>query len=234
MRAAADVKEKLLRLAARAMEVAPEDLEIAHGVASVVGVPEKSMTVAEIAGFAYFGGRHRPEEFDPALTATRSYDPPETYSNGCVVAVVEVDVDTGKVDLQRIVAVEDCGVMLNPMIVEGQIAGAVAQGIGGALYEELAYGEDGQFLAGTLMDYLYPSTCEVPPIEIGHIETPSPVTDGGVKGMGEAGGIAAPAAVANAVADALEPFGVQLDSLPLGPSQVLEMIMAAREKAVAI
>ena len=234
MRAAADVKEKLLQLAARALEVAPEDLEIANGVASVVGASEKSMTVAEIAGFAYFGGRHRPDEFDPALTATRSYDPPETYSNGCIAAVVEVDVDTGQVDLQRIVAVEDCGVMLNPLIVDGQIAGAIAQGIGGALYEDLAYGENGQFLAGTLMDYLYPSTCEVPPIEIGHIETPSPVTDGGVKGMGEAGGIAAPAAVLNAVADALDPFGVQFDRLPLGPSYVLELILAARAKAAAV
>ena len=117
--------------------------------------------------------------------------------------------------------------MLNPMVVEGQIAGATAQGIGGALYEDLAYDENGQFLAGTLMDYLYPSTTEIPEIEIHHIETPSTVTEGGIKGVGECGTIAAPAAVVNAVADALSPFRVTIDRTPLSPDRVLSLIRAA-------
>lgn len=224
MRAAGDVKQKLLRLAASAMEADPEDIELSQSVASIKGAPEKRMTIAEIAAYAYFGGESRPDDIEPALTSTRSYDPPECYSNGCVVVVVEVDAETGEIDIQRLVAIEDCGVMLNPMIVEGQVAGAVAQGIGGAIYESLEYGEDGQFLSGSLMDYLYPSSTEVPPMEIGHIETPSLFTDGGVKGMGEAGSIATPAAVLNAVADALSPFGVRIDSLPLGPSHVMALL----------
>lgn len=114
--------------------------------------------------------------------------------------------------------------MLNPMIVDGQVAGAIAQGIGGALLEEIVYGDDGQLQSATLMDYLYPSTTEVPDMDIQHLETPSPVTAGGVKGMGEAGSIAAPAAVINAVADALAPFGVSIDRAPLTPERVRELV----------
>ena len=162
------------------------------------------------------------------MTATRSYDPPETYANGTIVAIVEVDVATGFVDLQRVVAVEDCGIMINPMIVEGQVAGAIAQGIGAALYEECVYDDDGQARSTTLMDYLYPSTTEVPMIEMVHIETPSPVTEGGIKGVGEGGTIAAPAAIACAVADALAPFGIQIDRTPITPAYLLEKIDSAR------
>ena len=223
-RAAGDVKEKLIRLAASAMEAAPEDIELAHGTASIIGAPDKAMTIAEIAGYGYFGGDLRPAGMDPALTATRSYEPPECYSNGCIATVVEVDIGTGQVHIQRLVAVEDCGVMLNPMIVEGQVAGAVAQGIGGAMYESLEYDETGQFLSGSLQDYLYPSTCEVPAMELASLQTPSPFTDGGVKGMGEAGSIATPAALVNAVADALSPFGVTIDALPLSPSRILALL----------
>ena len=125
--------------------------------------------------------------------------------------IVEVDPGTGEIAIEQLVAVEDCGVMLNPMIVEGQVAGAIAQGLGSALLEECVYGEDGQFLSATLMDYLYPTSMEVPPIQIEHIETPSPVTIGGVKGVGEGGTISAPAAILNAIADALQPFGASID-----------------------
>jgi carbon-monoxide dehydrogenase large subunit len=223
-RAAADVKDKLVRLAANALEADPDDIELVRGTASIKGAPEKSMTIAEIAAYGYFGGDARPTGMDPALTATRSYEPPECYSNGCIATVVEVDTKTGELEIQQFVAVEDCGVMLNPMIVEGQVAGAVAQGIGGAMYESLEYGEDGQFLSGSLQDYLYPSSTEVPHIDMGHIETPSAFTDGGIKGMGEAGSIATPAALVNAVADALSPFGVTINSLPLGPSHIMALL----------
>lgn len=224
MRAASDVRDKLIRAAAHMLEAAAEDIVLVRGTASVKGAPARTLTLAEIADFVYFGGEARPGDLEPTLTATRHYDPPETYSNGCVVVCVEVDTGTGLVDIQRIVAVEDCGNMLNPLIVEGQVAGAIAQGIGGALYEDLVYDEaNGEFLSGSLMDYLYPSTCEVPAMEMGHIETPSPVTDGGVKGMGEAGSIATPAAIANAVADALAPFGADVTRLPLTPDYVLQL-----------
>ncbi|HLB03794.1 MAG TPA: xanthine dehydrogenase family protein molybdopterin-binding subunit [Gaiellaceae bacterium] len=229
-RAAAEVREKMVAIAAHALEASPEDIEIYDGNATVKGSPDKSISVTMIAYTAYFGafvGGSRPPGLDPALTATRSYEPPESYANGCVAAIVEVDVETGAVTLERVVAVEDCGTMLNPMVVEGQIAGAVAQGIGGALYEDLPYDENGQFLAASLLDYLYPSTMEIPTIEIHHIETPSTVTEGGIKGCGEGGTIAAPAAVVNAVADALSPLGVTIDRTPLSPDRVLSLIRAA-------
>jgi CO/xanthine dehydrogenase Mo-binding subunit len=185
-----------------------------------------------MVGFtAYFGafvGGSRPPGIDPVLTSTRSYDPPETYANGCAAAIVEVDVETGEVTIERAAIVDDCGVMLNPMVVDGQMIGAAAQGIGGALYEELAYDQDGNFLSGNLLDYLYPSALEIPPIEVGHLQTPSPVTEGGVKGCGEGGTIAMPAAVVNAVADALSPLGVTVGTTPLDPNRVLGLIREAR------
>lgn len=228
--AAGEVRTKLLRLAGKLFEASPGDIELRDGFASLRGAPVDPIPVAQLAGFGYFGGPDRPAEEEPALLATRSYDPPETYSNGCCAVLAEVDVETGLIRLERIVAVEDCGVMLNPMIVEGQVAGAVAHGIGIALLEEAAYDEDGQFLSGSLMDYLYPTAAELPPIEVIHIETPSAVTEGGVKGMGEAGTIAAPAALANAVADALAPFGVSIDRTPLTPSYILDQLRAARAR----
>jgi CO/xanthine dehydrogenase Mo-binding subunit len=230
LRAGKEVREKVIRMAAHAMEVSPGDIEITDGKAVVRGAPETSMTLQEIAFMAYYGGPKRPPDMEPALTSTRSYDPPETYSNGTIVAIVEVDVETGKVDLQRVVCCEDCGTMLNPMVVDGQMHGAISHGIGGSMYEDLAYDENGQFLAGSLMDYLYPSTMEVPPMEISHYETPSVVTEGGIKGMGESGNIAAGAACLNAIADAISPFGkVEIKTTPIGPNEVLELIRQAKE-----
>jgi carbon-monoxide dehydrogenase large subunit len=221
IRAGAEVRAKLVDLAAHILEAAPADIELRDGIVSIVGNPQQLLTVADIAGFAYFGGPARPPEIEePALTSTRSYDPAQTYSNGCVVALLEVDPKTGGVTIDEIVAVEDCGTMINPMIVDGQVAGAIAQGIGSALLEELVYGEDGQLLTGSLMDYLYPSTMEVPPIRIRHITTPSDVTEGGIKGVGEGGTVAAPAAVLNAIADALAPFGAVVDRMPFRPQDI--------------
>jgi carbon-monoxide dehydrogenase large subunit len=225
-KAAADVRDKLLALAGRMLEASPDDIELYDGHATVKGVPGKTIPVAQLAGVGYFGGALRPEDQEPALTATRYYDPPQTYSNGTIVAIVEVDGGTGHVDVQRIVAVEDCGTMLNPLIVEGQVHGAVAQGIGAALYEACEYDANGQLLSGTLMDFLYPSTMEVPNIEVSHLETPSPVTEGGMKGMAEGGTIAAPAAVLNAITDALSPFGAEIVHSPVRPSDVLELMSA--------
>jgi carbon-monoxide dehydrogenase large subunit len=231
-RAAAEVADKVKQIAGHSLEVAPEDIELRDGNAVVRGAPEKSMAMMMVGFTAYFGafvGGTRPPGVDPVLTSTRSYDPPETYANGCAVAIVEVDVETGVVTVERVAIVDDCGVMLNPMVVDGQMIGAAAQGIGGALYEELAYDQDGNFLSGNLLDYLYPSSLEIPPIEVGHIQTPSPVTEGGVKGCGEGGTIAMPAAVVNAVADALSSLGVTIDSTPLDPNRVLGLIREAQK-----
>lgn len=225
-RAVEEIADKLKQIGALALEVSPEDIELKDGAAVVKGAPEKSFPMIMLGLTAHFGafvGGRRPQGLDPVLTATRSYEPPESYANGCCVAIVEVDVETGVVGVERIAFVDDCGVMLNPMVVEGQIMGAVAQGIGGALYEECAYDDDGNVLAGTLLDYLYPSAMEIPSMDVEHIETPSTVTEGGVKGAGEGGTIAAPAAVVNAVADAL---GVSIDRTPLDPNRVLGLVAA--------
>lgn len=228
LRACTDVQEKMAKMAASLLEVSAEDIEWYDGVATVKGVPTKSVTIAEVATHAYYGGRSRPDGLEPALTATRSYDPLETWPNSCVAAEVEVDIETGLVAVTKFWSVEDCGVILNPMIVEGQTVGAVAQGIGGALLEDLAYDpESGQFLAGSLMDYLYPTATDVPAVVMDHLETPSPVTEGGMKGMGEGGLSVAPAAVINAVADALSPLGVTIDRSPLPPDTVMSYIRNA-------
>ncbi|MEA2331901.1 MAG: aerobic carbon-monoxide dehydrogenase large subunit [Thermoleophilaceae bacterium] len=223
-RASEVIRKRLAGLAAHMLECAPEDIELRDGQASVAGVPNRFVTVRDIAQFAYWGGGERPADVNWELSTVASYDPGEVYTNGVVAAIVEVDVETGQIDLQQIVTVTDCGTMLNPTIVEGQVAGAVAQGIGGALYEEIIYSEDGQLQTTSLMEYLYPTTVEVPPMVLEHIESPSPNTVGGVKGVGEAGTIATPGAVANAIADALRPFGVRVESSPIGPSQVLDLI----------
>jgi carbon-monoxide dehydrogenase large subunit len=222
LRATADVRRKLLQIAASELEASEDDLELEDATVAVRGSPNRSLTVAEVAAAAY--SARAPEGVDPSLTATRSYDPPATYSNACIACVVEVDAETGRVTIERIVAVEDCGTVLNPLLVDGQVAGAVAQGVGAVLYEGLPYGEDGQFLAGSLSEFLYPTAPELPDIEVDHLVTPSPVTEGGIKGMGEGGLIGAPAAIVNAIADALSPFGVSIDRTPLRPCDILAAI----------
>lgn len=229
-RAAQEMKRRLVALAADMLEANIEDVEISHGRAFVRGAPETGKTIAEIAAYVHWGGGAASVDLEEgALSVSSSAAPPGSYSNGCVVAVVEVDIETGKIQVDKVVSVEDCGTMLNPMVVEGQVAGAIAQGIGDALLEEHAYSEDGVLMSASLLDYLYPSTMEVPNIVVGHIETPAPDVPGGFKGLGEAGTIATPAAVLNAVADALSPFDVRVHSTPLGPSKMLDLIDDARE-----
>jgi carbon-monoxide dehydrogenase large subunit len=223
--AARTVRAKVLRLAAHRLEVAADDLVIADGVIAIRGVPARSMSVREIAALAYRApAASLPEGLEPGLEATRVYDPPPaTFSNGAHVAVVDVDPETGQVSLVRHVVVEDCGRMLNPMLVEGQIHGAVAQGVGNALHEAIVYDAAGQLLTGTLMDYHLPRADELPAIEIGHVDTRPPVSVAGFKGMAEGGTIGAVAAVANAVADAL---GAEVGRVPLTPSEVHRLLHA--------
>jgi carbon-monoxide dehydrogenase large subunit len=218
-RAAATVRAKILALAAGLLEANLADLELRDGRVTVRGVPERGLPVAELARLAHSppaGGL--PGDLEPGLEATQPYDAPgATFSSAVHVAAVEVDADTGRVSVRGYTVVEDCGPMINPMIVEGQVHGAVAQGIGEALGERLVYDEMGQLVTGTLMDYPLPLASALPSLAIGHRETPSPHTPGGVKGMGEGGTVGAPAAIANAVADALRPLGVSVTRLPLLP-----------------
>jgi len=215
--AADRVRARLQALAAHLLEAAAADVVVEDERAHVRGFPERAVALAELARLAYSPPRGGlPAELEPGLSATVSFDPPgPTFSGAVHVALVEVDRATGRVSVRRYVVVEDCGPVVNPTIVEGQIHGAVAQGLGEALLESIVYDGDGQLLTATLMDYALPKAGDVPSFEIGHLETPSPLMPGGVKGMGEGGTIGAPAALANAVADAVRPLGVRVTGLPV-------------------
>ena len=228
--AARRVREKITTIAAHMLEAAAPDLTVEGGRIQVRGAPGRAVTVADVAQLAYRpAGGTLPPGVDPALEATQYYDPPPaTFSNGAHVAVVDVDPETGLVEILKYVVVEDCGKMVNPMIVEGQTHGAVAQGIGHALYEDFSYGDGGQPLTTSFMDYLIPGTMEVPDVDVVHVETPPAVSVTGFKGMAEGGTIGSTAAVANAVADALAPHGVEVRELPLTPDRVLRLLRDKR------
>jgi carbon-monoxide dehydrogenase large subunit len=196
-----------------------EDLEMAEGSVRAVGLPEHSLPIATLAAWANTRPAKLPEGMAPGLVVQESVDgPPQgAFSYACHGAVVSVDAGTGKVALRRYIVIEDCGTMINPMIVDGQVHGGVAQGIGSALLEEFHYDEEGQPLSTTFMDYLLPSTTDVPEIEVHHLVTPSPFTEYGMKGMGEAGAIGPMAAIANAVTDAI---GVPANHTPLRMTRV--------------
>ena len=227
--AAHEVRTRMIAIVAHALEASPDDLEVVDGRVQVVGTPSKGMTVVEIAAKAYTEPASLPPGLPLGLEAQARYSPDgfATWANACHICVCEVDPATGSVEILRYVVSEDCGVMINPNVVEGQIAGGVVQGIGGVLYEHLPYDDAGNPLATTFVDYLLPTAAEVPDIEYGHIETPAPTNPGGHKGLGEGGAIAAPPAVINAVADALAPLGVQVRSQPLGPADIVELIESA-------
>jgi carbon-monoxide dehydrogenase large subunit len=194
----------------------------------VRGLPDRSVSLRDVARAAYSGRRRLPAGLEPGLEATRFYDPYfGTASNATHAALVEVDRETFAVRILRYVVVEDCGRIINPLIVEGQVHGGVAQGVGAALLEELVYDERGQLLTGTLMDYLIPSAVEVPTMEVHHVETPSPTALGGFRGMGEGGTIGAPAALAGAVSDALAPLGVEVSELPVTPDRLFALVRRA-------
>ncbi len=221
------LRDKVVAIAAHLLEAAPEDLEIADGVVSVQGTPTKSVPVQQVANTAYQQSATLPPELDSLLDVVhRSMAPATMWSNATHAATVEIDPATGRVDLLRFVVSEDCGRMINPNIVEGQVHGGVAQGIGGVLYEHNVYDGDGNPLASTFMDYLVPTAHEIPEIETFHIESPAS-TVGGYKGVGEGGAIGAPAAVFNAVADALAQHGITVTDQPLGPDAVLAKVREA-------
>jgi carbon-monoxide dehydrogenase large subunit len=227
--AATAVRDKALAIAGELLEVDPGDLEIADGTVSVLGDPSSAVSLKEIARRAYRVADQLPPELDAGLEATIRFRPTQfpTWSNATHLCVVEVDRETFLPRVLRYIVSEDCGAMINPAVVEGQIAGGVVQGLGGALLEDFRYDEAGNPLTTTFLDYLLPTTTDVPMLEIGHIETPSTSNPGGFKGMGEGGAIGSHAAVANAVADALAPFGVHVTETPLTPDRIHALLEGA-------
>ena len=192
IRAARKVRELLVRFAAEELEANTGDLEVGDGRISVVGSPERGVAIADLARWAYHRPERLPEGMEPLLEAVATYDAAPgtgTFANAAQMALVEVDAETGAVRVLGYWVVEDCGRMINPLVVDGQVHGGVAQGIGGALLEEFVYDEDGQLLTTTFMDYLLPGATDIPPMTVVHLETPSPFTIKGIKGMGEGGAI---------------------------------------------
>jgi carbon-monoxide dehydrogenase large subunit len=223
------LRGKIARLAAHMLEASPDDVELADGACRVRGVPARAVTLAEVAREAQ-RGQNLPPGMDPGLDARFTYQPENwTHPYGVHVVAVEVSRELGTVDLLGYWVAHDCGTLLNPLLVDGQLAGGVAQGIGGALLERLVYDETGQPLCRTFMEYALPTAAAIPPLVIAHLETPSPHTPGGMKGMAEGGTIAAPAAVASAVADALAGGGVDpaaIDFYPLTPARIFALLDA--------
>jgi aerobic carbon-monoxide dehydrogenase large subunit len=216
--AARKMREKLFTIAGDLLEASREDIVLEDGEARVTGT-DRSVSIAVLARAAYHQS-YRFKDLNPGLTESAYYDPPGTFSNACHVAIVDVDVETGGVRLERFVAVEDAGRIINPLIADGQVHGGIAQGIGNALLEEIVYDALGNVLTATLADYLPPTVREVPPIELQHIETPVASSVTGAKGLGEGGAIGAPAAILNAVNDALSPFAVSIDEMPATPQRI--------------
>jgi carbon-monoxide dehydrogenase large subunit len=224
--AARKVRAKLIKIASHLLEAAPDDIVLENGVAKVAGT-DRTITIAKMAREAYTQTHRFKGEIEPGLTETGTYDPPGTFSNACHVAIVEVDVETGKVSVEKFLVAEDAGKIINPMIADGQVHGGIAQGIGNALLEEIIYDEDGGILTANLADYMPPTAHEIPPIELHHMETPSENSITKAKGLGEGGCIGAPAAIVNAINDALKPFGVEIDEIPATPQRIRA---ALREK----
>jgi aerobic carbon-monoxide dehydrogenase large subunit len=226
-KAAEKIRAKARTIAAHELEVAEEDLEWKEGKFQVAGAPDKAKTIPEIA-FSAWTAHALPADVEPGLFASAVWDPPNfTFPSGAHICVVEVDPDTGLTRIVRYVAVDDCGNIINPMIVDGQVMGGVAQGIAEALYEEARYDENGTLLTGNMTTYRIPSPAELPGFTLDRTVTPSSTNPMGVKGIGEAGTIAAPPAVLNAVADALRPVGVEFIDLPASAERVWQAIQQA-------
>jgi carbon-monoxide dehydrogenase large subunit len=243
LKAAGVLREKILRIAAHRLEVDEADLVMENGGVHVAGSPEKVITMGEIGTLAWVRTFELPEGVDPGLESTQTYDPPllqhvpdergrmngaAVWANATHTAVVKVDIETGVIEILDYVVVHDCGPIVNPPILEGQVHGGVAQEIGGTLYEHLAYTEDGQPLATTFMDYLIPSSTEIPKIVVEHLESPSPNMPLGLKGAGEGGCLGPPATLSNAVTNALREFDVEITQLPITPGVIRDKIRAAR------
>jgi aerobic carbon-monoxide dehydrogenase large subunit len=231
-RASRMLKEKVQRIGAHLLQCSVSEVRCADG--QVIGPMGRSVSIAEIGKVAHLRMDALPPGVDPLLDATATYEPAVStgvYSYATHGAVVAVDLETGSIELVDYVVAEDCGTMVNPMLVEGQIRGGVAQGIGTAMCEQIPYDEHGQPLAATLLDYHMPGAFEVPAIRIGHLHTPAVATEYGIKGMGEGGAVAPPAAIANAVRDALAAIGAEFNETPLTPLRVRDAICRAQSKA---
>ena len=227
--AARKVRAKLKKIASHLMEAAADDIVLTDGVARVAGT-DRALPIETLARAAYHQVHLFKGEIDPAICETATYDPPGTFSNACHACIVEVDPETGRVTIARFVVAEDAGRLVNPMIVDGQIVGGVAQGIGNALLEEIVYDEGGNILTATLADFLPPTSREMPPIELLHLETLDGTTITQAKGLGEGGAIGAPAAVLNAINDALAPFGVTIEEIPATPRRIRAALRQATKK----
>jgi aerobic carbon-monoxide dehydrogenase large subunit len=224
--AARKVRAKLTKMAGILLEASADDIVLEPDVARVAGT-DRTIAIEALARAAYhqvhrFGG-----QITPGISENATYDPPGTFSNACHVAMVEVDVETGRVVIDKYLVAEDAGRLINPMIVDGQIHGGVAQGIGNALLEEIIYDETGNILTATLADYMSPTAREIPPIEIHHLETLTEASITKAKGLGEGGAIGTPAAVVNAINDALSSFGVSIDEFPATPQRIRAALRAA-------
>ena len=226
--ASQSVKDKARRIAAHLLEAAPEDIVLEDGKLHVKGLPDRAVTLREVAQAAH-RANNLPPGMEPGLEASRVFDPPDfTIPFGVYIAVVEVLPETGEVRLLRFIGVDDVGTVLNPMILKGQLHGGIAQGVAQALWEEVVYDEAGQILSGSLMDYAAPKAPDLLMFELGHTVTPTPHNPLGAKGVGEAGAIGAPQAVVNAVLDALAPFGIRHLDMPLRPEKIWRAIQSAR------
>jgi aerobic carbon-monoxide dehydrogenase large subunit len=220
------LRQKAFAIAANLLECASVDLELRDGGIGVVGVPGAAVSLAQVAHAARPGWDHgRPQGVEAGLEETYYWEPPTvTWSYAAHAAIVEVDRETGRVKIDKYAIAHDCGVVINPLLVEGQIAGGTAQGLGGILLEGIAYDAEGQLLVGSLADYMVPTADDVPAMVLIHQHSPSPLNPLGVKGVGEGGAVAPPAAIANAVADALSPFGAEFNTTPIKPEQIVEAV----------
>jgi aerobic carbon-monoxide dehydrogenase large subunit len=232
--AAEQVREKTVRLAAEVLEAAEGDVELAGGVARVVG-SDRAIPLGELARRANpMRGAVKPGT-EPGLESTRYFGPQRgATANGVHVLILEVDPETFAVEIRKYVVVHDCGKVLNPLIVDGQVHGGVAQGIGNAFYEQLVYDDNGQLLTGSFMDFLLPTALDVPRIEVGHHETPSPLNPLGTKGTGEAGAIPVGALFAQALENALAVPGLEIREIPLKPSRLWELVEEAKGRAGSV
>jgi len=220
------LRAKVFAIAANMMECAPADLELRNGKVGVVGVPGMEVTLASVAQAARPGWDHRrPAGIDAGLEESFYWEPQTvTWSNATHIAVVEVDITSGQIGIDQYVVAHDCGVVINPMLVEGQIVGGTVQGLGGALFEEFVYDQQGQLLTGSLMDYALPRASDSPGMQLLHQEFPSPLNPLGVKGVGEGGAVAPPAAIANAVSDALSMFRAEFNATPVKPEHIVRAV----------
>ncbi|WP_424765576.1 xanthine dehydrogenase family protein molybdopterin-binding subunit [Paenibacillus sp. sgz302251] len=242
--AASKVRDKLLLIASAQLKLPPEALDVEGGKIVVRESPEKQLSLKRLIGSAHWNPESLPDGMEPGIHETAFYTipgaaPPDendlvngsaTYGFVADAVTVEVDAETGEVKILDYITVHDAGKLLNPLIVEGQVMGGLVHGLGGALFEELAYDSSGHFLTGSFMDYLCPTATEIPRISVKHLETPSPITPLGAKGLGEGNTMSAPAAIANAVADALSPLNITIDSLPLSPSRIWSYMQEAQRK----